>query len=98
MLNREADKPRASARGAPFAIAPFENFLRGSVVHIDRTMLIRRFCLFVRWASATIKYRIAIDVVEERASAVGDAAMKDAHVAAFADGGACGPVAAGRKD
>ena len=39
-----------------------------------------------------------IDVVEERAAAVGDPAMQDAHVAAFADRRAVGPVATGREN
>ena len=98
MLNREAEKLAASARRAPLAVATSAYLLRRLVVRIDRTMLIRRFCLFVGWASATIQRGVAIDVVKERAAAVGDAAMEDAHVAAFADGGAGGPVAAGGEN
>src|SRR5438477_7540834 len=98
MLNREAEKLAASARGAPLAVAVSADLLRRLVVRIDGTMLIGRFCLFVGWASATIQRRVAIDVVEERAAAVGDPAMQDAHVAAFADRRAVGPVATGREN
>jgi hypothetical protein len=62
------------------------------MVGINGAMFIGGFGFVPAGAAATFGGRIAVDLLEERFSAIGNAAADDAHGALLADGGAALPA------
>lgn len=67
------------------------------VMRIDRTMLAGAFGFISAGAAAAVHRGVAVDLLDQGISAIGDAAPDHAQGAALADGGAGFPIGMDRQ-
>ncbi len=70
---------------------------RGLVMRIDRAMLGGAFGFVSAGAAASVHRGVAVDLLQQRISAIGNAAADDPQRAALADGGAGFPIGMNRQ-